>query len=262
MPVLTRSLQKVREEVKALNDKDQALTKVRAKTKIEQRDLRLSIGKIASVLQTDAEFDAVAEYSGLTVARLKDYVFVRQQWPDGSFPADSNYTALEELARDEDRFNLIKPGMSKRDARAAKGGKVDTPSRWSPKVKASFVKDALNDPEVAKEIAQDRAARAAMAEAEWQAMQSRRAQKENLNPDRKANREITEAAELLRSLDNIRYALGKALTRAIDLGVSGREDVLDAFADITLMHDGLRDYLNSGATDFDAALTAFLDEES
>jgi hypothetical protein len=262
MSVLTRSLQKVREEVKALNDKDQALTKVRAKTKIEQRDLRLAIGRIASVLQTDAEFEAVAEYSGLTIARLKDYVFVYQQWPAGTFPADSNYTALEELARDEDRFTKITPGMSKRDARAAKGGKVDTPSRWSPKVKADFIKESLNDPEVAKEIAQDRAARAAMAEAEWQSMQARRAQQDITNPGRSAARQTTEVAELTRSLDNIRYALGKALTKAIDLGVAGRDDVLDAFQDVTLMHDGLRDYLNSGATDFDAALVAFLDEES
>lgn len=259
MSVPTRTLHTLAEEVKSLQEQDDALTKARAKTKVEQRDLRLKMGQMVSVLQSDLEWTYVADRSGLTVARLKDYAFVRAQWPDGTFPADSNYTALEELARDEDRFAKITPGMSKRDARAAKGGKVDTPARWSAKTKADFASESAKDPEVAKAMVQDPAFRAALAEAEWQARQARRAAE---TPGRKQARVSTEKAELLRSVDNIRYAIGKAVSKAIDLGMAGDGDLLDVAAEASDAMSWLTEYAASGDTTFDAALAALLDEES
>lgn len=258
MSLASRTLHALAEEVRKDNERDEALTKIRSKTKVEQRDLRLKMGQTAAVLQTDQEFSYVAGHAGLTVARLKDYVFVRKQWPNGTFPADSNYTALEELARDADRFNLITPGMSKRDARAAKGGKVDTPSRWSPKVKADFVKEAMSNPEVARQIAGDQSARAAMAEAEWALAQERRAAKDAANPGRKAIRENTEKAELLRSLDNIQYALVKAVEKARDLGVSGDVDFVAAAREVEIAAS----WLTTVTPDFDTALARLTEENS
>lgn len=260
MPLNHTRLRTIAEEVKALNDKDQQLAKLREKTKVEQRDLRFDIADKAAKLTTDEEFAFVAEVSGLAVARLRDYIFVRAQWPKGTFPADVHYTALEELARDPERFDKIKSGMSKRDARAAKGGRVDTPSRWTPDVKAAYVREALADPEVARQVASDRAARTAMAEAEWERQRERQAQAELASPGRKAMRETTEKLELLRSLDSIHYAIGRAVAKAQELELGGDQDLIAAAADVVTAAGWLSEYAAGGATGFDDALARLLEE--
>lgn len=261
MPVLSRTEIQIAEEVKNLHAQDDALSKVRAKTKVEQREIRLRVGTLISQVN-ESSLPMIAEKSGYTVARLKDFAFVRKQWPEGKFPADANYTALEELARDPERFSKITSGMSKRDARAAKGGKVDTPSRWSDDVKADFIKEALaNNPEVARQIAADQAARAAVAEANLALLRQHQAKTDAARPAQKQSREEIEKGRVLNALDNIRYALTKALGNVMDQGLAGDAEVMEALEEIKPIFEGLYEY-GMNATDIDAALSALLEENS
>lgn len=147
----TRNIAAIAKKVKQLHDRDQELSKARLLTKREQREVRLEIGALVYELD-DTGLKKVAEISGYTTARLENFSFTRAQWPEGTYPEDCSYTVMEELARDPERFSKVTAGMSKRDARAARGGKVDTPSRWSADVKAEFVRQALADPDVAGQI--------------------------------------------------------------------------------------------------------------
>lgn len=252
-------LTRLAKEVKALHERDDELGKLRQKTAVEQRDLRLAIGEKVTGLD-DVETRAVAQVAGLEPARLRNYAFVRAQWPDGTFPADAHFTSMEELARDPDRFTKLKSGMSKRDAREAKGGRVDTPSRWSPTVKADYVREALNDPEVARQVMRDQATRAAVAEAEWDARRERQATKDLTNPRDKRLRENTERLELLRSLDNVRFAIARAVAKAQDLKLGGDKDLIASANEIASATGWLQAYATGGATDFEDALARLLSE--
>lgn len=253
------NLDELIEEVKHLREEDEALDKTRAQAKVKQRDVRLRVGALVSQLD-ESEIPVLAARSGYPDSRLKAFARVRAAWPDGSFPADIGYTPLEELARHPDRFTLIRPGMSKRDAREARGGMVDTPSRWSPQVKADFVREAMSDPTVARRIADDVQTRAHLARAESEAYHERRSLRD-LEPGRKVERHRLAQDEVERLLDNARYALNRALDVAMDADLS--EDVLLAirngsFATVEESVTWMREFLASGDTTFEAALHELL----
>lgn len=257
-PIGKARLLAIAQEVRTLHDKDEALSKVRLKSKVEQRDVRLRIGELVNQV-TEAQLPVIAQQSGYTVARLKNFAFVRTQWPNGSFPADVSFTPLEELVRDEDRFTLIASGMSKRDARAARGGKVDTPSRWSPAVKADFIAEAVSDPEVAAALAANPEARAAMAEAEWQRREDARRINDLTNPGFKAQRERTELQELVRDIDNLRYRVGRAVDQAMELEAAGDPHLVETVAELKNAVGWLDSYTNGGDTAFESDLTRLLE---
>lgn len=149
----TRSVVRIAREVKSLHDQDEQLGQLKQKTEAEQRDIRLKVGRLVKDLGGD-ERQRIAEVSGYTVGRLRDYALMAVAWPEGTYPDQANYTAMEEIKGHPDRFTWIaeNPDASKRDAREWRGGKVDTPSRWAPEVKASFIDEALKDPEVRKRV--------------------------------------------------------------------------------------------------------------
>ena len=249
---------KIAEEVKTLHDRDEQLSKERAKNKIEQRDVRLKIGHLVKDVPEHLRSELSAR-TGYTVARLKDFERCRLAWPEGSFPNDANYTALEELSRDPNRFTKIKAGMSKRDAREAKGGKVDTPSRWAPEVKTAFLREALSDPEVARQIASDVEIRSTIAKAENEAYRERRSQRD-LDPSSKAMRQTVSGDDIVRQIIGARYKINRALDQAMDEGLTNakRSEALEALAELTTTIAWFESYLNSGDTSFEQALDELL----
>lgn len=255
------ALLRIAEEVKTLHDQDEALSKARVKTKVEQRDVRLKIGALVTQLPAD-QLAFVAERSGYAQARLKDFAFVRDRWPEGSFPDDVSYTPLEELARNEDRFTLIQAGMSKRDARAARGGRVDTPSRWSPAVKAEFIKESLSDPEVARAAAGSVETRAAIARAENDIYREERDRRDR-DPSYKSSRQTVSGDDIVRGITGMRYTANRLLEQAMDQGLtkSKRKEALEALAELSTSLGWLESYLNSGDTSFEQALDDLLRQE-
>lgn len=261
MPKTTRSLLTIAKEVKSLHDRDEALSKTRVKTKVEQREVRLKIGALVNQVPAES-LHVVAEKSGYTEARLKNFAFVRTQWPDGTFPNDISYTPLEEIARHPDRFQLIKSGMSKRDARAAKGGKVDTPSRWAPGVKAAFIKEALADPDIARAIASDVSTRAIIAQAENALFRDERSRRD-LDSAHKNMRQTVSGDDIIRLITHARYSINRALDQAIDDGLTEvkRAEARKALGQLATSITWFSSYLDSGDTSFEEQLEALLGQE-
>jgi len=258
----TRSLLEIAKEVKSLHDRDEALSKARAKTKVEQRDVRLRIGQLVTQVPVE-QLGVVAEKSGYAVARLKDFALVREAWPEGTFPDDASYTPLEELARDPERFAKITAGMSKRDARAARGGKVDTPSRWSSQVKSDFIKEALADPEVARQVAEDVQTRASIARAENDLFREHR-NRRDLDPASKNLRQTVSGDDIIRRIIAARYEINRALDQAMDEGLTTakRAEARQALAELTTTVSWFSSFLESGDTSFEEQLEQLLSQEN
>lgn len=257
-----KQLESIAREVHQLRDQDEALSKARVKTKVEQRDVRLRVGELVADL-SEQEVALVAKESGYTTARLGNFAFVYKQWPKGSYPEDISFTPLEELARHPDRFSLIESGMSKRDARAARGGRVDTPSRWSPEVKMDFIKEALADPAVARQVASDASTRSIIARAENDLMREDRTRRD-ADPSYKVTRQAVSGDDIVRRIVNARYDINRALDQAMEDGLTDpkRQEALEALAELTTTVDWFRSYLESGDTSFEQALEALLSEEN
>src|SRR5690349_21580762 len=73
-------------------------------------DLLTAVGEL-----DDEQFDRLAKEigHGLTGGRLKSYRDVSAAWPDGT-RVDASWTTHRTLAKIENRFELIKPGMTLR----------------------------------------------------------------------------------------------------------------------------------------------------
>lgn len=254
----TRRLSDLAGEVKRLHDRDEALSRERQKNKQEQRDIRLHIGRLVTGV-SEGELGELARRSGYTAARLKDFRAVAAAWPKGSFPAEAHFTALEELRRDPERFTKIKTAHTKRDARAAKGGKVDTPSRWAPDVKADFIKEALADPDVAREVARDINSRASIARGEQDVYRESR-ERRDLDPAFKASRQTVAGDDVIRQLTNARYMVNRALDQAMSDGMTDakRSEARDAVRELATSVDWIQSYLDSGDTSFEQALDDLL----
>ena len=261
-PITKARLLAIAQEVQTLHDRDEALSQARLKSKVEQRDVRLRIGALVNQVPDD-HLNVIAEQSGYTVARLRDFALVRTAWPDGKFPDDVSYTPLEELARDPERFDKIASGMSKRDARAARGGKVDTPSRWSAQTKARFIAESMADPEVARSVASDVAVTGAIAKAEHTLYREARDQRDIHDPGHKGMRQTNTGHDIVRRLIMARYGVSHSLDQAMDEGIT--DDLRELVtAEIDRLQDALswfRSYLVDGDRSFEQELQALLGEE-
>lgn len=91
---------------------------------------------------------------GLKTGQLKSYREVAEAWPADRRVAAS-WTTHRTLAKQPNRFDLIKPGMTLRAAQVAAGRRASDdahPDRWSLSRRATFVIAQLQDPELNKTV--------------------------------------------------------------------------------------------------------------
>jgi hypothetical protein len=88
--------------------------------------------------------------TGRTVATLLSFRTVALAWPAERRCQGASFTAHAELAAEPNRFDLIRPGMTKRQARVVAGKK---PEIGSKEARGQVVADLLTDPTVLRELA-------------------------------------------------------------------------------------------------------------
>lgn len=88
--------------------------------------------------------------SGLKVDRLRSYREVAEAWPPET-RVDASWTTHRTLAKQPNRLEVIKPGMTLRGAQAAAGRRTSDdahPDRWSLDRRVTFVVSQLQDKEL------------------------------------------------------------------------------------------------------------------
>lgn len=88
--------------------------------------------------------------TGRTVTTLLSFRTTALAWPADKRCAQASFTAHQELAAEPNRFEIIQPGMSKRQARVAAGKK---PEIGSKDARGQVVADLLTDVRVLREFA-------------------------------------------------------------------------------------------------------------
>lgn len=88
--------------------------------------------------------------TGRTVATLLSFRTVALAWPPERRCDGASFTAHSELAAEPNRFELIRPGLTKRQARVLAGKK---PEIGSKEARGQVVADLLSDPAVLRELA-------------------------------------------------------------------------------------------------------------
>src|SRR3954447_22156832 len=88
--------------------------------------------------------------TGRTISTLLTFRTVALAWPPDKRCLAASFTAHAELAAEPNRFALIRPGMTKRQARVLAGKK---PEIGSKEARGQVVADLLTDPEVLRELA-------------------------------------------------------------------------------------------------------------
>ncbi|WP_189157118.1 hypothetical protein [Lentzea pudingi] len=77
-----------------------------------------------AMLEVPAEHrDAVAEAIGLAKGNARSYWRTAEAWPPDARGTSAAWTVYRDLAKDDDRFDLIKPGMTVRSLYEAKTGR-------------------------------------------------------------------------------------------------------------------------------------------
>jgi len=90
--------------------------------------------------------------TGRTVTTLLSLRTTALAWPADKRCAEASFTAHQELAAETNRFAIIQPGMSKRQARVAAGKK---PEIGSKEARGQVVADLLTDVSVLREFAEN-----------------------------------------------------------------------------------------------------------
>jgi hypothetical protein len=106
-------------------------------------------GSDRDVLVTWAEEIGWIE-TGRTISTLLSFRTVALAWPPESRCEAASFTAHSELAAEPNRFELIRPGLTKRQARVLAGKK---PEIGSKEARGQVVADLLTDPAVLNELA-------------------------------------------------------------------------------------------------------------
>lgn len=88
--------------------------------------------------------------TGRTVTTLLSFRTTALAWPPDRRCPGASFTAHQELAAEPNRFEIIRPGMSKRQARVAAGKKPEIGSRDA---RGQVVADLLTDVRVLREFA-------------------------------------------------------------------------------------------------------------
>lgn len=88
--------------------------------------------------------------TGRTVTTLLSFRTTALAWPQAKRCPEASFTAHQELAAEPHRFEIIRPGMSKRQARVAAGKK---PEIGSKEARGQVVADLLTDVNVLRELA-------------------------------------------------------------------------------------------------------------
>jgi hypothetical protein len=139
-------------------------------------DEKFALGDLLCGVE-EGQFGQLADEIGhnLTAANLKSYRDVAQAWPPEQRAAAS-WTVHRTLKNMPNRFGVIKPGMTLREAQVATGkNPADTehPSRWSQERRVLFVTTELQDAAISKAVREElegrksaRAAKAAVKMAE------------------------------------------------------------------------------------------------
>ena len=249
-------------QIREFKAKDDAATAAKDRSNREQRQARFAMGRCWLQCPEDQR-EQLATDAGVSRTLLRNYAATAQAWPDGSYPDDASYTVLEELRLAEDRFDLIKPGMSKRAARQARGAvRSDTSSRWTPAQKAMEAKRFLDDPEVARQLLADQDIRITLAKAELARTNRQRDAHERLNPARRASRERVEYLEVRTQLANARRAVARVLDTVMENGLRGDEAITTDIAALRSRVEMLETYMTTGSTaNFDQDLEALLEGE-
>jgi len=88
--------------------------------------------------------------TGRTVTTLLSFRTTALAWPTKKRCSQASFTAHQELAAEANRFEIIRPGMTKRQARVAAGKKPEIGSRDA---RGQVVADLLTDVRVLRELA-------------------------------------------------------------------------------------------------------------
>jgi hypothetical protein len=235
--------------------------------------------------ETDRTLDTLADYRSTAMAWLVEERCV-----------GATFSTHRELRDHADRVKLIKPGLSRKEARRLAGRKVDAPV---PGTGVAQVKAALADPVVAREVLADPQVRHVIDEsrpAEDREEQARRLVRdpqiaEAIHRDpkvaptlrrasAKVTREVEQAAherqrervpelvnrsqlyEIAGRLGHARRDVNGALDglREIELDDDSREMLMEEVRDVETSLGWLRSFLESGDRSFEAALNRLLEE--
>src|SRR3954452_25243064 len=90
--------------------------------------------------------------TGRTITTLLSFRTVAVAWPPERRCEGASFTAHSELAAEPNRFELIRPGMTKRQARVLAGKKPEIASK---EARGQVVADLLSDPTVLHELARN-----------------------------------------------------------------------------------------------------------
>jgi hypothetical protein len=152
--------------------------------------------------------------TGRTVQTLLTFRTVALAWPRDRRCEEASFTAHAELAAEPGRFELIRPGMTKRQARVLAGKKPEIASK---EARGQVVADLLSDPAVLRELASKpeyaEAIRLASVEVSDRMLETAREHRSERAPDL---HRADEAYSVLAHLSRARRELVSAGQRAAD----------------------------------------------
>jgi hypothetical protein len=212
------------------------------------QDEKFALGDLMCDVEDD-ELEVLAQAIGfnLTAANLKSYREVAYAWPPGQRVAAS-WTVHRTLKNMTDRFEVIRPGMTLREAVVATGkhpADTEHPSRWSIERRVPFIIAQLLDVAISKAVRKEldgrKGARAARAAAKMvdedrsaeyrEALRALREKRDVKHPDRAAYEVIFRLRE---EREYVR-AVGKASSDEVSFLPSHlRPDVIVAIRDLVI----------------------------
>lgn len=252
-----------------------------------QADLALSLNLSSS------EKESFAAQAGLSKGVLAERISTAKAWPPSKRRKDRSYTLHRDLRNDPDRFGLIKHYVDVNDMREATGQAAANSRRSlsdprhpaSPQsiaarataepafmgqildqlpaeTRGQLVREALASPEVAREVASDVSARAAVARAENEVLREARHQRD-LSPAEKASRQTVAGDDVIRRIVSARFNVTQALDQAMDDGLTPakRIEAQEALAELATSIGWFQHYLETGDTSFEDELDALLRQE-
>ena len=128
------------------------------RTSLGAEDEKFALGDLLSDVEDD-QLEQLADDIGsdLTAAGLKSYREVARAWPLDQRVAAS-WTAHRTLKNLPNRFDVIKPGMTLRQAQRATGKEpadTENPSRWSLERRVMFIITQLQDSAVTTAVREE-----------------------------------------------------------------------------------------------------------
>jgi hypothetical protein len=197
----------------------------------------------------DAQLGELAEAIGFAVTAnsLKSYRDVARAWPVDR-RVEASWTTHRTLAKSADRFDLIKPNMTLREAQTALGGRpadAKHPSRWPFEDRVDYLITQLQDETINKAVREQAEERkrtravkaAARAVDEERSAEYREALRElrERNNAKDPERAVYDAIFKLRDAREYVRAVGKASTDEQSFVSEHRKpDVVDAMRDLAV----------------------------